>query len=143
MVVTITNSGVTFTFSEGEIKSVRSRIGANLDSDSMPASGPLNAMLMDFNGVIKTITVSGKLFNNGDTHLSIGSAATINSQRQWLEKIINGLQTASTFDSNYSSSWNGSSWVVSTILLGDIEFDEQEGLPLELPFTMTLIVGAA
>jgi len=141
MVVTLTNGGVTFTFSEGECESVRSGLAANLDSDSMPGSGPLDAMLFDYNGTLKTITISGFLFNDGTNHLDSGTATTINGQRQWLEKILNGSQTVTTIDSNYTSSWNGSAWVVSTCLKSAIEFDERTGDPNRLAFTINLIVG--
>jgi hypothetical protein len=141
MVVTLENGGVTFTFSDGEVMQISSNISGNLDNDSMPISGPLGAMIFDFNGVIKTITLSGALFDDNTNHLDAGTAITINGQRQWLERIVNGNQGATSFDSNYGSSWNGSTWQVSTCLVQQMTFDEQTGDPNRLPFSITLIVG--
>ena len=144
MVVTLTTSGaVVFTFGAGDLESVQSNVSTDLDFDSMPGSTADSAMLFDFNGVKKTIRISGQLSNNGANKLSSGSAITINEQRQWLEKTLNGFQTALQFSSNYSSTWNGVSWLQSVILFSSVTFTEQIGSPSGLPFEITLFVGNA
>jgi len=141
MVVTITKSGVTFTFSEGEINTISTNTSAMLDYDAMPMSTADNAMLFDFNGVTKTISVSGQLFDDGSNHLSSGSAVTRDEQRQWLEKILDGNQTQLLFDSNHSSTWNGSSFGQSTCCIGSVNFTENSGDPNRLYFEIQLQVG--
>lgn len=141
MAVTIINSGVTFTFNEGDVTSINTRIVTSLDFDAMPGSTPDNALLFDFNGVSKVISFSGNLSNSGTTRTSTGSVVTLDEQRKWLEKNLNGLQSGSTFSSNYSSTWNGSSWINSKVLFGEVSFDEKEGNPLGLEFSINLYVG--
>jgi len=139
----ITNAaGVIFTFNEGDCTDITSSIGANLDSDSMPLSTALDALLFDYNGVLKTITVTGALTLATSTRTSSGTVTTIDSQRQWLEAFIDGNQLGSTFVSNYTSTWNGSTFVDSKVLVGNVTFTERSGFPNELSFTMTLIVGS-
>jgi hypothetical protein len=139
----ITNAaGVTFTFNDGDCEDITSDINANLDFDSMPASPPSDALLFDFNGASKTITVTGTLTEAPTTRTSTGSVTTIDAQRQWLEAYIDGFQLGSTFTSNYTSTWNGSSFAPSTVLVGSVRFNEQTGQPNVLFFTLTMTVGS-
>lgn len=139
---TITSGGVTFTFNEGDVENISSSLNANLDADSMPMTPPTDSLMFDFTGVIKSITLSGKLSNSGSTRLSTGTATTIDAQRQWLEKIVNGEQAGITFVSNYSSSYNGSTFVSSPCMIASMEFNEVTGEPASLQFRISLNVGA-
>lgn len=141
-VPSFTNSaGVTFTFNNGDVQSVNSTLGANLDFDSMPGSPPTDSLLYDFNGVTKTIEISGELQDTGSNRLSSGTATTIDAQRKWLELNIAGFQEGATFISNYTSSWNGTSWINSRILFSNVRFNEETENPNVLPFTITIFVG--
>ena len=48
--VTITKSGVTFTFSDGDVERVNSDISAQLDIMPLPAGAPANTFLLDLGG---------------------------------------------------------------------------------------------
>lgn len=148
--VSITNSdspNVKFTFANGEVKNVNSTISGEIDQTKLPASGPSAAIIFDFMGAGKKITVLGQLFDDGTNHLSTVipsgvSAITILEQKQHLEKIVNGNQFAKLFQSDYESiTFNGASGVVTTAVIDSITFRQEEGNPEALPFEMTLLVG--
>ena len=141
--VTIKNgAGVTFTFADGEVDTVRSAINADIDQTPLPTSAPSQAFLFDFEGVRKIITVKGSLFDNGANRISSGTAITILAQKQFLEKALDGLQTAVDFTSTYESqTFDGTSFVSTKVMWGTIAFDEIAGDVEVLPFTMTLVVG--
>jgi hypothetical protein len=140
-VPTLVRSGVTFTFHDGDVETVRVQTQTDLDWDALPISTPNSALLFDFSGVKKSISVSGELTNNGANTLSSGTAVTIDDQRKWLEQTINGNQSGVTFTSNYSSTWNGSSWISSKIYFASITFTDTVGKPNSLPFEITIYVG--
>jgi hypothetical protein len=73
--------------------------------------------------------------------LTSGSAVTIDEQRKWLEKNIDGFQSGGVFVSDYTSTWNGSSWEDSRFMMAKIRFRQVEGKPAELAFNITLFVG--
>lgn len=139
--VSITSNGVVYTFNDGNVENIRNRIYTNLDFDAMPSTPPDASMLYDFSGVSKIITVSGTITDTGNNTISTGTAITINEQRQWIEKHLNGTQSGVEFDSNYSSVFNGSTFVTPRVLFSTIDFNEEVGNPNGLPFTMTLFVG--
>lgn len=142
MVVTLTISdGTVFTFNPGDVKNISIDLTADLDFDSMPQSLPKDAMLFDMNGVKKVINISGELQDTNTNRVSSGTVETINQQRQWLEKNLNGDQGGTLLDAPYTSSWNGTTWVVSPILFSSIRFNAEEGNPEGLPFQITLFVG--
>ena len=138
---TITISGVTFTFNDGDVEEVETIINTELDYEAMPMSAATNAMLYDFNGVTKNIRLTGVLTDTGENTLSTGSAISIDEQRQWLEKNINGFQNTIIFQSTYGSSFNGSSFVDSRCYKANIRFLEKTGEPNRCVFSMTLLVG--
>lgn len=143
--VTITNqSGVTFTFADGEVQNVRGGVNADLDVSALPGSGPMGAFGFDFNGSTKIINLAGAFFETTSSRTSIGSTTTILEQKQWIEEILNGFQLVPmTFTSNYESqSHDGSNFVNTTILFGKMEVNETAGDPERLPFTITLAVAA-
>lgn len=141
--VAITNSaGTIFTFSQGEVDKVRSQIVADVEQTAFPGGGPLNAFNFDFNGPLKIINLTGALFETTASRTDSGSVTTILEQKQWLEQNINGLQTSTTFTSTYDAqTFDGSSFVNTTIMFGQMEFNEEAGNPELLPFTMQLLVG--
>ena len=144
MSVTITKSGVTFTFNEGDVQDINTQISTELEHDAMPMMTADSALLFDFSGVKKIITISGSLTDNsGNNVLSSGSAITINEQREWLESLIDGGQSGITFSSNYSSTYNGSTFSDSNVLVDNIRFMEQVDKHNELGFNITLFVGDA
>lgn len=144
MSVTITKSGVTFTFNDGDVQDVNTQITADLEHEAMPMMTADAAFIFDFSGVKKIINISGSLTDNLDNNvLSVGSAVTINEQREWLESLIDGGQSGITFSSNYSSTYNGSTFNDSNVLVANIRFAEQVNKHNELGFSITLFVGDA
>ena len=135
------STGAKFTFIDGDCEQITSGVSTDLDFDAMPGMTPDQAMLFDFNGVKKVITIKGRLSTNGSNVLNSGSAITIDEQRQWLEKNINGVQSGTLFKSNYTSTWNGSSFADSVVLFGSVTWDETTGDPNSLPFTIQIFVG--
>ena len=141
--VTIKNSaGVTFTFAPGEIAKVRSGTAADIDQTALPTSGPSQAFLFDFEGVRKVIQINGALFLTATTRTSTGITKTILEQKQFLEKSLNGSQSSVDFTSTYDAqTFDGTTFVQTKVMWGNIEFEEIAGDVEELPFTMTLLVG--
>ena len=131
-----------FTFAQGEIKSAKGRIAADIEINALPGSGPSSAIGFDFSGVLKLITISGVLFETTSSRVNTSSVTTILEQKQWLEKQFNGFQSAKAFTSNYDSqSYNGDSYVTTKIFNGQFEYDESEGNTETLNITITLLVG--
>lgn len=136
--------GITFTFRTGEVDSVDVNITTQLDFDSMPGITPDGALLQDVNGVLKVINIQGKLFNDGSNCLTgtgAGNVTTIDEQRQWLEAHLNGQQVGLTFASNYSSTYNGSTFANSKVLFSRFRHREEVGNPEFLPFEIDIYVG--
>jgi len=133
--------GVTFTFNDGDVENIQSRLAANLDFDSMPLSTPDAAMLYDMNGVNKIISISGRLSNSGSTRTNTGTTTTIDEQRKWIEQNLNGNQNSGLFISNYTSTWDGTQWINSLFYIATVTWNEQTGDPSNLPFTIDLYVG--
>ena len=140
---TITNSvGTIFTFNDGELKSVRSKVIADIDQTSIPGLGPAQALLFDFNGVTKMIQIKGELWTDGTNRLSSGSAITILEQKQFLEQNLSGLQSAVTFTSTYESqTFDGTAYTTTKVMWGSIAFEEVSADPEVLKFNATLLVG--
>ena len=141
--VTIKNaSGVTFTFEQGEAKSVDSATVADIEQTALPLSGPLGAFIFDFNGSTKVIMVKGVLWDSDTTRTSTGDTKTILEQKQWLETTINGQQSAVEFTSDFDSqTYDGSSFANTTVAVGRVRFRQVEGEPEFLQFEMDLVVG--
>lgn len=153
MDVSLTINGTTFTFAEGEVKKISSKISTNVELMSITGAGPATGYLYDYEGPVKTITISGVLFETAISRIAGYSITSIVEQKQWLESLANGLQTPITFSSNYESisisgkisppaPYQGDP-TNTTAFVQDISFDELEGFVNELPFSMTFIVGQA
>lgn len=149
--VALTTNGVTFTFAEGEVKKISSKISANTEQQEISGTGPSSAYTYDFQGATKTITITGILFDTDTTRVSGYSIDTIIEQKQWLESLVNGTQLPITFTSNYEtlSIISATSPVApyqgafgnTLVKVQDMSFDEFEGLVEELAFSITFIVG--
>lgn len=135
------SDGTIFSFNPGDVEEINSDVVTDLDFDAMPGMTPDAALLFDLSGVKKTISFSGIISDTGTNRLSSGSAISIDDQRKWLERNLNGNQAGSAFSSNYTSTWNGTSWVASKILFSGISFNEKTGTPNGLPFRINLLVG--
>ena len=151
--VALTVNGTTFTFAEGEVKKISSKINANTEQQEISGTGPSSAYTFDFQGAVKTITISGILFDTDTTRVSGYSINSIVEQKQWLESLVNGVQGAITFTSNYESlsvissvspvaPYQGA-FGYTYVRVQDMGFDEFEGLVEELAFSITFIVGQA
>lgn len=139
---TINAVDVTFTFSNGEVKNVDSTITGEIDQTKLPAAGPSAAIIFDFMGAAKKISVRGQLIDDGTNHLDVGSAITILEQKQHLEQIVNGQQFANLFTSDFESiTFNNDSGTATLAVVDMIVFRQEEGNPSALPFEMTLMVG--
>jgi len=165
--VTITNqifldeNKQTFTFLDGDIVQINSRISSTPDADPMPLSAPGDTIVFDLNGSSKIITITGSLHDStGSNRVSGGSPTTVQTiaqQKRWLEALHTGSQTPVAFNSNYDKytlSGDGSSEdVVNDFVDGnsayqtyavilETTFDELAGDPNRLPFIIRLIAGA-
>lgn len=146
-----TTSGITFTFAEGQIKTINSKIEANIEPQAIPTVGPSGAYLFDYNGPVKTINLTGDLFATGTSRVTGYSIDTVIEQKQWLESLINGNQQPLTFTSNYetlsvlsqasATPPYQSSFTYTKVFIQSLSFNEQEANVEALPFSMTLIVG--
>lgn len=141
--VTIKNSAnETFTFQEGDVDTVTSRLSASPDADMMPGTAPLGVILIDFNGSKKTITMTGLLTLATSSVTDVSTTTTILAQKKWLEKLINGTQSIFTFTSTYETlSYDGSTFSSTTAMSTSITFTEQSGNPNKLDFTFEMVIG--
>jgi len=134
MAVTIQNSGgVTFTFDDGEVETIEVDKEARLDENPTPASDSDQAYILDFNGCLKTITITGVLFETTSTRTSTGTTTSIADQIAWFEAIINGSQSGSILNTNHQSN--------KTIFLRKLHYEEIAGNPTKLPFRIDAVEG--
>ena len=131
---TILKNGVTFTFDDGEVKSVDVEKVGNLDVSSTPASDSNDSFIVDFNGVVKSIMISGQLFETDTTRTSTGTTTSIEDQQAWLEDLVDGSQNGYTFNSSYQTN--------KTVFCRRVKFSEDAGKPNNVKFSMELIEGA-
>ena len=69
--------------------------------------------------LIKVITLTGTLFETTSSRTSSGSTTTILEQKQFLEQNLSGIQTATTFTSNYESeTFDGTDFVPTQVFTG-------------------------
>jgi len=150
--ITITTSdGTKFTFAEGEVKQISSKITTNIEAMAISGTGASTAYLYDYEGGAKTITLSGILFETGTSRISGYSVDTIIEQKQWLESLCNGTQLPFTFTSNYESlsvlSASGPTppykggFTNTKCMVQNLNFDEYEARVEELKFSLTITVG--
>ena len=131
--VTIINGLETFTFQPGDVTSVKVLKQGSLDVNPMPASDSDDAFVIDFNGVLKTITLMGDLSNASSTRVSGGSVSTIAEQIDWLLTLVDGAQTGYTFGSTFQTG--------KTVYCRKVDFDELQGEITKSPFTIEFVEG--
>ena len=130
---TIEKNGVTFTFGDDECVSLKITKLGKLDENSMPASDSNYAFVMDFNGVIKSLTLKGNLIANATTRTSTGAVKMIEEQMDWLLTLVDGAQDGYTFNSTYQTN--------KTVYCRKVDFEEVEGAINKVPFTVELVEG--
>jgi hypothetical protein len=149
--VTLIVGGTTFTFSNGDVQKITSTIETSAEQQKIASVSALGTRIYDYDGVIKMITISGVLTEAATTRISGHTITTIFQQKSWLESLANAAQGSITFQSNYeSSSAISSTGAVAPYKAGfgnttckimGMRFEEEEGVPNKLPFTITLGVG--
>jgi hypothetical protein len=118
----ITIGSVTFTFQDGDMSEVNVNLQGNLDENPLPASNSSNTFVVDFNGVIKTINLSGRITPATTSRTSTGSTTTIAQQLAWLEtNLVNGTQSGATFNSNFQTNKN--------VYFRKLSYKEESGNP--------------
>lgn len=160
MTTYIINGSETFTFEAGMIEKVSSTIDIPIDENTYAQVGPLGNQGVDVNGCVKTITVSGRLVDATSTVSDTQDIRDKKVMKFWLESLGDGNQVARVFYSNYENSSvlgqgtdtitddiSGQSITVpanfstTKVYVKQIRFDEEEGNPEEIPFTLTLWVA--
>jgi len=144
-------NGVTFTFAEGEVLSIKSSYSPDTENVPLSKTGPMNAYNYDYNGVQKSITIKGVLFAASSTRVSGYSIDTIIEQKQWLESLINGDQQAIKFTSNYESTsiltTTGATapyqaaFTNTYVMIKSMNFTELEGKTDHIEFDISMVVG--
>lgn len=129
----ITNGSVTFTFQDGDVDSVTVNKNGNLDENPIPASDSNNAFIIDFNGVIKTITVSGFITEAATSRTDVGTTTSIEDQSAWLLDLVDGLQTGYTFSSTYQTN--------KTVYCRRVNIVEKSGDALRVSFNIEFVEG--
>ena len=150
MAVTITRDSIIFSFNEGDVSNIKSTITSGVENNPLTLSGPAGSYNYDYDGCTKNIVITGNLTLADTTRTSTGTIKTILEQKNWLESLINGNQTSTTFTSTYeTTSVDSSSGIspylgsfVNTIgMIVNMTFDEGAGNPNELPFNINIVVG--
>lgn len=146
-----TTSGVTFTFAEGEVKTIKSKIDTNIENMEISGTGPASSYLYDYNGCRKEISITGHLFTTATSRVSGYSIDTAIEQKQWLESLANGIQQPITFTSNYESlsilssagptpPYQGS-FTNTKVMVSNMDFTEVDGEVEIIAFSITFVVG--
>jgi hypothetical protein len=140
-----------FIFNEGDVKKVESNIESSAEQQKVSSTAPLSARIYDYDGCTKIIVIRGKLTDASTTRVSGYSILTIAQQKYWLESLANGVQGQITFESNYESLSAISSasatapylasFSTTKCKISNMKFDEVEGLPNQLEFSISLMVG--
>ncbi len=130
---TITNNGTTFTFNNGDIEKVTVNKSGNLDENPTPASDSDSAFIIDFNGVLKTITLIGKITLATSSRTDVGTTLTIEDQMDWLLDLVDGVQNGYTFNSTYQTS--------KTVYCRRVNFDEISGEANYVTFSIEFVEG--
>lgn len=130
---TLVNGGVTFTFYPGSIKSLSVDKLAGLDVNALPISDSDETFINDFNGTLKTITITGTLTPETSSVISPGSVTSVTDQINWIEALINGNQSSSTFTSLTQSAIK--------VYIQRFNYQEEQGYSDRVTYTLTLLEG--
>jgi hypothetical protein len=127
---------VTFTFDDGEVETIEVQKQGRLDENTMPVSDSDGTFILDFQGVMKTIRLSGFLFDTTDTgsRTSTGTTVTIEDQATWLQNLVNGAQSGYTFNSSYQTN--------KKVYCRNFQFTEKAGDVARVAFVLELVEGA-
>lgn len=117
------------TYGNGAVSQVRWGSDAGVDSMAMPGSGSESAFLIDFNGVLRTLTVTGTW---------TGTTAQISAQIQRIRALQDGMQSAVTFASTFIEDEANNAEIEVMI----DRFDVTWSIPgLSAVWSMTLVEG--
>jgi hypothetical protein len=133
MMPTIKKGLVTFSFQDGDCDNVKITKQGSLDENPMPASDSDSAFVLDFNGVLKTITLKGNITTATTTRTSTGTTTTIEAQIDWLIALVDGSQDGYTFNSTFQTN--------KTVYCRKVDFDENAGEPNKVPYTIEFVEG--
>jgi hypothetical protein len=149
--ISLTAGGYTFTFAEGEVSNIRSRIDSGVEEQPISATGPASAYTYDYEGCNKIITINGVLFETTSSRVDGYSINTIIEQKQWLESLANGSQSNITFTSNYETQsvlYSASatppylgSFTSTNVKVKSLNFSETIGEVNKVDFEIVLNVG--
>jgi len=129
----ILNGAVTFTFQDGDTDDVVMEKAGNLDENATPGSDSNSAFVIDFNGVLKVITLIGNMSTATTTRTDVGTTTSIEDQMNWLFDLVDGAQSGYTFNSTYQTS--------KTVYCRRVKFTEKSGEPETVPFIVELVEG--
>ena len=130
---TITNSGVTFTFQDGDCETVDIEKSGHLDENPTPGSDSDSAFVIDFNGVIKVISLHGYITPADTSRTDSGSTTTIEEQQDWLLDLVDGTQIGYTFNSTYQTN--------KTVYCRKCKFTEVSGDMNRVEFNIEFVEG--
>lgn len=131
--ITRGSDSVVFTWNPGDIIDISVAKDANLDENPLPGGDSDANFVIDFNGVSKTIRLTGKITPATTTRTSTGTTTTIAQQLAWLETLVNGAQTGHTLNTTFQSS--------KTVYCRSFEYKEMSGNPNFAEFTIDLVEG--
>lgn len=150
-----------FTFADGMVENMNIIVSSNIDEQKMPGGGPMSNYGLDIEGVSKTITISGNLFDADSTVLSTTDLRDRRAIKIWLESLQNGNQTPFTLTTDYDSlssvgsgtfsvvdSITGSSipcissLTTTTVYIQTMKFDINY-IDEKIPFTIDLMVSGS
>lgn len=129
----IVKDGVTYTFADGQVDVVKTLKQGNLDETSMPGNDSDDTFIVDYNGVIKTFTLTGTLFDVTSSLTSTGTVTTVEQQIDWLMGLITGAQDGYTFNTTYQTN--------KTVYCRKFDISENTGTILQVPFTLEFVEG--
>lgn len=133
MAVTIENqSGVTFTFQDGDPQIIVAEVMSEIEQMGLTGTTYSSAILADYEGVRKVITIEGALTPATSTTTDTGETKTIAEQKTWLEGLQSGLQLPKTFTASYEA---------EEVMVAKVRTEEHAGIPNFLPFQIILFVG--
>lgn len=157
---TIGSVTYTFTFVQPMVEKVTPTITNDPTETVQPSSGPMSNIANDYNGVQKSIVVTGKLLDQSSSVVTASSGTqpdikTAEMMKIWLEGLMNGNQRAMGFQSNYeqyslqsaagTTTINGvampGTWVPTKVYIKSFSVDDDQPNIESIPFILTLWVA--
>lgn len=81
-----------FSFKSGFISTYETAFEMNVNQIVNPLSGPMRNIGNDFNGIGKTISINGVLYDESESVVSNNTIKTIKQMKYWLESLTSGFQ---------------------------------------------------